>query len=197
MHQRLILPALLVVIALTLASSTALAKDSKADRLRGGEIIVTTKDVSGSDVPQFIVEGVIDAPPSKVWDVIIDCASYSQWYTSLKSSSLVSKSGNTWICQEEAKMPFPFPNLDARVKVTLDKKKDRWERRWTMIEGDYETNSGKCTLEAFEGQSGKTLVTYVVSVDPKVAVPQGMIENGQKKKLPKVLEDIRDEVARR
>jgi uncharacterized protein YndB with AHSA1/START domain len=197
MQMQHTLPALLIGLVVMFMSANALAQDSKADRLRGGEIIVTTNDVSGSDVPQFIVEGVIDAPPSKVWDVIIDCAKYSQWYTSLASSSLVSKSGNTWICQEEAKMPFPFPNLDARVKVTLDKKKDRWERRWTMIEGDYETNSGKCTLEAFEGQSGKTLVTYVVSVDPKVAVPQAMIENGQKKKLPKVLEDIRDEVARR
>lgn len=173
------------------------AQKSKDAKLRAGEIVVSSKEVSGSDMPQFTVEGVIDAPPSKVWPTVYDCDNYSSWYSSLKTSKLVSKTGNTWICQEEAKMPFPFSNLDAKVRATLTTGKDRWKREWEMIEGDYDRNDGQCVLTPFEGDGNKTLIRYTVLADPKVAVPDGLMKRGTAKRLPQIIEDLRAEAKRR
>ncbi|MGM0557462.1 MAG: SRPBCC family protein [Myxococcota bacterium] len=173
------------------------AQTSKSEKLRAGEIVVTSTDIAGSDLPKFTVEGVVDAPPDKVWPTVYDCDNYSRWYTSLKRSKLVSKSGNTWICEEESKTPFPLPNLEAKVRVKLSTSKGRWKREWKMIEGDYDRNEGQCVLTEFEGDPNKTLVQYTVIADPKVAVPDGLMKRATAKKLPQIVEDLRAEAARR
>lgn len=182
------LGAFLLVAGVHVEASAQTSRDAK---LRSGEILVTSKAVAGSDLPEFTVEGVIDAPPSKVWPAVYDCDNYWRWYTSLESSKVVSKSGNTWICQEEAKMPFPFGNLDARVRVKLTTGKGHWKREWKMIEGEYDRNEGQCVLTEFDGDKNKTLVQYTVIADPKVAVPDGMMKRGTAKRLPQIVKDLR------
>jgi uncharacterized protein YndB with AHSA1/START domain len=188
---------LTLALAVVVVGVDANAQKSKKAKLRAGEVVVTSKKVSGSDMPQFTVEGVIDAPPAKVWPAVYDCDNYARWYSSLKDSTLVSKSGNTWICQEEAKMPFPFSNLDAKVRATLSTSDGVWKREWEMIEGDYDRNEGSCVLTEFEGDPNRTLVRYTVIADPEVAVPDGLMKSGTAKRLPRIVEDLRAEAARR
>ena len=49
-----------------LLATASLAADVES-RLAAGEVVVTTRAVAGCELPEAIVQAVIDAPPAAVW----------------------------------------------------------------------------------------------------------------------------------
>jgi len=162
-------------------------------RLAGGEIIQKT---SSTDQPvvQAMVTAVVDAPPEDVWAIISDCSRYSETMYGIKESKLLENKGNHWICEITVGIPGPFPNLTSvtdSVHTVTDK---RWERKWTLMRGDYDANQGRWVLGAFDKEGTRTLVVYKATVKPNIAVPEVILKWAQKRSLPEVFLKLRKEV---
>lgn len=165
-----------------------------ADWLGKGNISVKTRAIKNTDNPEVIVKAVIDAPPEKVWKIVADCSRYKQTMNRIASSKQISVKGNEVICEVEIDMPFPLSNLNGRTKAIHTITPTRWERRWTLIKGDYKYNNGSWVLEPFGDSGQRTLATYRVHAEPNTSVPDWVREKAQKKSLPEMIERVRKEV---
>ena len=178
------------------SSSAAIAADKKA-RLAAGEIIVSSKKVPGSEQPRATMMAVIDAPPTKLWTIISECQNYKKTMVRVKESVLVHKKGKVHRCRVTVDLPFPLSTLTATtdaIHTVIPGKK--WERKWTLVEGDYERNSGSWTLHPFDASGSRTLVIYKVHAVPNLPIPDGIRRAAQKKTLPNLIEHLRKQVRR-
>lgn len=172
-------------------SSAASAQDRAV--LDRGEISVRTIDVAGFDVPKIIVQGVIEAAPSKVWEIIEDCNRYPQRMSRIKEAKELERRGSTVICEVTIGLPFPISDLKATTRSIHVIGPPTWSRTWTMIEGTYEKNDGSWVLTAFEGDPNRTLATYTIHAIPNTAVPAWARRRAQESSLPEVIERLRKE----
>ena len=186
----------IVMAALALASplltvTAALANDARLGR---GEIIVSTRAVAGSDMPEATVQAVIDAPADRVWRIIDDCAGYKRTMPRIKASRLVERSGSRVICEITVEMPFPFANLTAVSDGHHVVGPPSWSRTWKLIRGDYHKNVGSWTLTPFDAAGTRTRAVYRLHVEPKVSIPGAVLRRAQASALPEVMERLRESV---
>jgi hypothetical protein len=87
-------------------------------------------------------------------------------------------------------MPFPLADMTAVTRVRYEVKDGTWLRKWTLVRGDYEMNSGSWRLEAIDGGE-RTLAEYTLHADPEVPVPDWLRERVQEQSMPKVIEELR------
>ncbi len=172
--------------------------DEKADpraRLDAGEIIIKSSKVAGSGVPRIKAMGVVDAAPEAIWAVVERCADYKKTMIRTAESEELSRTGNIVRCRVTIELPFPLKNLtattDAIHTVTPGKK---WQRRWSLVEGDYKRNSGSWTLIPFDDAGKRTLVIYEVHAEPNVALPDSIQRLAQKKSLPDLFKHLRETI---
>ncbi len=179
------------MIALLLVTLLA-AEDDTAKRLEAGEVIITNEKLEGSSVPRVTAVGVIEAPPEKVWAIIEDCANYSKNMVRIGASKLIERDGGTFICEVTADLPWPVPDLTSRTRaVHTIEPGVLWQRKWSMISGDYHKNEGSWTLTPYKGEPGRTKAQYQIHVEPKIHVPDSFIASGQRKSLPDLFEKLR------
>jgi ribosome-associated toxin RatA of RatAB toxin-antitoxin module len=185
-------------IVVVLSTLSAAAADDAA-RLGAGEILVTQRDVPGSDVPEATVRAVVDAPPEKVWAIVSDCGNYKTNMPNILESKQVSSTmtpeGEIRECRVVADLPFPFPDLVSHTRGvhTIEPGK-RWQRTWKLLDGDYERNSGIWRVEPFGDDGKRSLVTYVLDAKPKVPLPSSIIKAISFGKLPEMIENVRKKV---
>jgi ribosome-associated toxin RatA of RatAB toxin-antitoxin module len=181
-----------------LALLWVLGADDLSARLDAGEIIVSSEAVPGSDVPRAKMKAVIDAPPHKVWAIVEKCGDYSKTMPRIAASKELWRDGGTVVCEVTVDMPFPLTNLTSRTQATLTVEPGvRYERRWKLLSGDYRVNEGYWRLEPFAGDPERTLASYELYADPKIAVPQSFINSAQQKSLPKSVLGLREQTARK
>src|SRR3954469_14136429 len=86
---------------------------------------------------------VFNAPMDKVYSVISDYASYSQFVPKSKGAKVLSKNGNV------ARVQWEISLGPKDIKYTLDMKEDRPNRlSWTFVEGEMmKDNKGEWVLE--------------------------------------------------
>jgi hypothetical protein len=188
---------LLLAFSLFGLGASAHAAPTQKARLAAGEILVSTQKVPGSEQPRATVMAVIDAPPLKVWNIVSKCADYTRTMVRVSESRLLWKKGNVHRCRVTVDLPFPLSNLtattDAVHKVVPGKK---WQRSWTLVEGDYERNSGSWTLAPFDAGATRTFVIYKVHAVPNLPIPDGIRRAAQRKTLPSLIEHLRKQVTR-
>lgn len=192
MKKAVVLTLFLIIAAF---ADTTFAQSTAA--LDKGEIFVELEDIAGSDFPKMKVTGVIEAPPSKVYQIITDCDRFPERMPRVESAKTLKKSKSSHTCEVTIGLPFPLADLTA---VTKDRRKagpDEWYRKWELveeIESSYHANSGSFVLTPFEGDPNRTLVRYSVHAIPKTAVPDFLRKSAQKKSLPDLIERLRLEV---
>jgi ribosome-associated toxin RatA of RatAB toxin-antitoxin module len=155
--------------------------------------VVKTVPVPGSDVPYYVVEAILHAPPEKVWDIAIHCGNYHK--TMVRISEAKQLSGDdvsTQVCRTVADLPFPLPDLVSVTRATLNKGDTQWVRSWTLIEGDYEINEGGWIITP--RPDGTTKATYKIRVKPKMMLPDGLMQSFTKKALPDMMANLRRQV---
>lgn len=183
-------------VAVALLAALA-ASDPDQDRLARGEVVVRTEKVAGSDMPRAIVRAVIDAPPEKVWALLVDCARYRSTMPRIAASALVKKEGSVAFCRITTDLPFPLPDLTSLTRAEHTVGDGRWTRTWRLVEGDYKTNEGSWTLTRFGGQEARTLVEYRIHAEPSLPVPKGILASAQTSALPDLIERLRAQTAGR
>ncbi len=173
-------------------SAQGWAQDHKA--LDHGKIYVKSTPVKGSDIPKVVVTAVVNAPPTKVWEIVSNCDKFKSRMPRVLASKLVRKNGNTYICKVEIDLPFPLSNLTATTRAIHHTGPKRWERKWTLIKGDYSFDDGSWVLTPFGKDGKRTLVVYTVHAEPDTHIPDWVREKAQKSSLPGLIKRIRKEV---
>lgn len=177
------------LLFLCLAPLTVFANQ---ERLAGGEILVTTEDVSGSEVPRITVVGVVNAAPERIWAIVSDCNTYKQNLPRIDSARLLRREGSNYYCEVTVDLPFPMSNLTAQTRATHTVGPPEWKREWTLLSGDYQRNDGAWILRPFQGDSSRTLVTYIVHAEPNNRVPNAVRRRAQESSMPGVIERLRE-----
>ena len=184
---------LVTCIALLSLALPALAFAQSRAWLDKGNISVKVFKVPKSETPKAVVKAVIDAPPAKVWKLVSDCSRYTKTMNRVKSSKLISQSGDTVICETVIDMPFPFSNLKGRTKAKHVVTPKRMSRSWSLIKGDYHFNNGSWVVEPFDEQGTRSLVTYSIHAEPTTTIPDWVRNKAQKKTLPGIIKRLRKE----
>jgi ribosome-associated toxin RatA of RatAB toxin-antitoxin module len=132
----------------------------------------------------------IDAPPSVVFRIILDCDRAARMNPGVKSCRVVSRAPDgTEIREHTVKWGFFLPTMHSTSRVTLTP--DR-EIRFTCIGGDIRACDGSWRLEPLDGGS-RTRVTYDMWASAPFAVPAGMISAVMRKDVPNSLKALRRE----
>jgi len=184
----------ILALALLLAAAGARAVDAP------GEIKTWTEPETGG-APTYVAEGIVAAPPARVWALVSKCADYTKNMPSIVASKELSRSGDessqfTTVCEVTADVPFPFSDFTSvsRATLTVDAKSGSYTRTWTLLSGDYEVNDGSWSLVPVDGGK-KTKVTYRIHVKPKSSLPDSVIRSAQESRLPQVIQLLRDRTA--
>jgi ribosome-associated toxin RatA of RatAB toxin-antitoxin module len=182
---------LVLVAATAVLSPRSVASKDWNRALADGEILVYTRPVKGSEVPEMIVKAVINSSPEKVWDLVSHCGNYTRTMLRIKAATEVSRKGNAIVCRVTVDMPFPYSDTTATTSVVHQVGGGRWSRRWTLLHGDYTANSGSWVLERYRGDPNRTLVLYSAHAVPRAWVPGWIRTQAQKKTLPEMIARLR------
>lgn len=179
-------------------SPTAVAQETVPAAVLAGDIVVDRIESPGDAVPTFRARARIDAPPALVWDLVSHCAGYATLMPRVVSSKELSRVGNRVECAVTVDLPFPLPEL-ASVTVAHhreDAAAGRYERTWSLLRGDYETNEGAWLVEPLDG-GARTLATYRVRAKPTLPVPASFASLFQAGPLADSMGAVRDAAHRR
>ncbi|WNG36112.1 SRPBCC family protein [Archangium violaceum] len=130
---------------------------------------------------------VINAPPEKVFDVIVDYDRYAEFIPEVKKIRTSDRKGN------EVKIHYEV-DIVKTIHYTLLAREDRPKRMsWTFVEGEVmKDNQGSWVLEP-EGE-GRTKATYTVDMALGPLVPKAIINGLVEQSLPKMLEAFKRRV---
>ncbi|HVP62796.1 MAG TPA: SRPBCC family protein [Myxococcaceae bacterium] len=124
---------------------------------------------------------VIDAPPDRVFDVIIDYDRYAEFVSEVKEAKSANRRGN------EVDVHYGI-DLIKRIHYTLHHVEERPRSvRWTFLKGELmRDNHGSWTLEPTP--AGGTRATYTIEVGVGPLVPRSVVNALVDQSLPKLLE---------
>jgi ribosome-associated toxin RatA of RatAB toxin-antitoxin module len=137
----------------------------------------------------------IDAPPSVVWAVMLDCANAPSFVPNLRSCAIEStgRDGASDIRQHQIAWLVGFPVVKIRFQSYY--RRDQ-EIRFERISGDIAEMSGTWRFNAInEGRS--TQLTYEAHLVPSRLLPAGLVRGGLQRDTPKVLLAVQREAMRR
>jgi ribosome-associated toxin RatA of RatAB toxin-antitoxin module len=128
---------------------------------------------------------VVNAPPEKVYDIVIAYDRYPEWLPEVKKIQTSDRKGN------EVKVHYEVDFKIKTIRYTILAKEERPKKMsWSFIEGEVmKDNKGSWVLEP-EGE-GRTKVTYNVEVAVGPLVPKSILNTLVDQSLPKMLEAVK------
>jgi carbon monoxide dehydrogenase subunit G len=168
----------------------------RIQRLEAGEILVRAEPVEGVDVPRLHAEGLIDAPPAEVWEVVSRCADFVGTMPRVVEAEELERQGDQVTCRAKVDLPFPLPSLEATTIATHTVQTGkRYRRDWRLKEGSYTRNEGHWELEPYGEGGTRTLARYELLVVPNVPIPAALREAAQQKAIPEIYAGVRKRLA--
>lgn len=166
-------------------------------RVMRGEVVVESRPEPGYSNPRLVVHAVVDAPPDRVWALIDDSSRYTGYMPRVKQSRELSRTpsddGDVVETQMTIDMPFPLKDLTAvtRAKhVVVDG--ELYSRRWDLVRGDYQRNTGSWTFVPVPDDPSRTLVRYEIHVVTHSKLPKKVVGLAQERAIPKLIQALRD-----
>jgi ribosome-associated toxin RatA of RatAB toxin-antitoxin module len=178
--------ATLCVILLGLAASNATAQALPTVR------IVPDPSGQGGRVAASLM---IEAPPSVVWAVMVDCENAPRYVPNLRSCTVESRApdGASDVRYHRIAWLAGFPPVNIRFVSTY---KMNREIRFERLSGDITAMSGVWRMEP--SQNGRaTNLSYEAHLVPSRLLPAGLVRSALKRDTPKILEAVRREAIRR
>lgn len=168
----------------------------RSEKLAAGEIFVEGVPVTGSDEPEVILTGVIDAPPEVVWELLEDCNHYKDTMPRIVQSRELVRTATTRTCRTVLDAPWPLDDLEAVAESDIDVKPGRWVRRWHLARGDFVKYSGSWTLVPFGTDGKRTLAVQRSHTIMKTEVPGFIRDIAVQSGMPDVIRSLREHAAK-
>jgi uncharacterized membrane protein len=132
----------------------------------------------------------IDAPPDRVFEVLLDLDAYPTWARDLKGVAVESRDE-----QGRARdVTFRAAAMGRSTSYTLRYSYDDDPRRmtWELVRGDITRRfDGSYTLEPVPGSPDRTSVTYDLTVDLVVPLPGFVKRRAEAKIINAALRELR------
>lgn len=161
----------------------------REEQLADREILVETFPIEGAAYPRVRVEAIIDAPPDKVWDVLIDCDGSHVVNSGVARSRLIRTFKGGLVCFEEIATPFPIKNLASLSRWQLTPGPPVWLRKWRLIDGDFAYATGSWTLTKYG--KNQTRAVYENHFEPEIWVPGWLASGFITVGMPALMKDLR------
>ena len=131
---------------------------------------------------------VVNAPPEKVFDTIINYDRYPEWLPEVKKIRTSERKGN------EVKVHYEVDFKIKTIRYTILAREERPQRMsWSFVEGEVmKDNKGSWVLEP--AGEGRTKVTYSVEVAVGPLVPKSILSTLVDQSLPNLLENFKRRV---
>jgi hypothetical protein len=181
------------ILLASLAAAAVPAADDLHGKLGKGEVVVDVEP--GGAVPLVTMQGVVDAPPEVVWDVVSHCGLYRGRLPRVAESEELPPDGDHVRCRTVVETPWPWKPLTSITRALHTVRPGVWKREWALESGDYITNEGSWTLTPFDAAATRTLVVYRLRAQVNMSVPLIMQEIAEKQALPETLAAVRRVVA--
>jgi len=189
--MRLLLRAILLFACA--ASAADPLDDAMRARLAAGEIVVDSVDAE--PMPVLVMQGVVDAPPEIVWDVVSHCGLYRGRMPRIVDSEELAPDDGMVRCRTVVETAWPMGNLTSISRARHTVGAGVWKREWALESGDYIFNEGSWTLTPFDASATRTLVVYRLHAQANLPVPLVMQQLAQKRALPDTIAALRRIVA--
>lgn len=185
----------LQICAIVAAQALVVGPDEAA-RLKAGEALISVVAADGADGD---VKAVIDvpAPPSRVWDVLLECERAPQFMPNLKGCSVIQRGplgrdGQTLWDEREHRISWLsiMPDLKTRFRSDYTFQK---EIRFRKTTGDLDALDGAWSLEAIEGGRA-TRLRYSARIGFSALVPGFMIRSSLESDFPGFLQALKAEM---
>ena len=167
--------------------------DAMRARLDAGEIVVESDPAD--PMPFLTMQGVVDASPEVVWDVVSHCGLYRGRMPRIIDSEELAPDDGKVRCRTVVETAWPMSNLTSITRARHTVGEGVWRREWKLESGDYAFNEGSWTLTPFDAAGTRTLVVYRLHAEANLHVPLVMQQIAQKRALPDTLVAVRRVVA--
>ena len=147
---------------------------------------VTQDDHGGSGVVSASID--IDAPPSTVWRMLIDCAAAPRMMVNLKSCRVVDRDPTgRWDVRETISKGMILPGLRTVVHADYDAP---FLIRFHCVDGDLKLLEGEWRLAAIDGGT-QTHLSYESRVAAPFAAPGMIVRAVLRHDMPITLSNLR------
>ena len=173
---------------------------SEVVRLPHLEVTIWDQAVAGSSFREEIVEGILDAPPERVFRAVTDWAHYAEFMPFVVRSGAEPAAGGAVVSFQAMKLPAPMGERHYRIRTVASVAgagaERRWRASWTYVpgSGNVKDHHGTWTLAPAAG--GRTTVVCRLFTDPGGAVPAWMMHRALTATLPYILDGLRQHVQR-
>lgn len=178
------------VLAAILAWGAPALADERMEDLSDGEILVSTIPVKDAYYPKIRLEGVVEAPPHVVWQIVRDCEASERVNERVMKSFIVKRIEKDVVCSEKMDLPWPIRDLTSVTRWVFHPGPSKWRKTWTLVEGDFDYTNGSWTLTEF-GSPSRTLVVYENHFSPQINVPDWLTKAFLKVGAPGIIKDLR------
>ncbi len=178
-------------LLLALTATVAFADIDRNDRLRRGDILLEAVPVPGSDEPEVVLAGVIDAPPEVVWAILEDCDNYKRTMPRIVESQELSRTETHRVCRTLLDSPWPMEDLEAVAEAEIEVVPGRWTRRWWLVRGSFTKYSGSWTLTPFGADGKRTLAVQRSHTVMTAQVPGWIRDIAVQNGMPDVIRSLR------
>lgn len=137
---------------------------------------------------------IVNAPPEQVFAVIADVERYHEFFKRVVQSRIVARQLGSYDFYYKIDLPWPLSDLSCTTRNVheIDRKKRRFKRSWTLLNGTFSHNQGYWLVQAYP--DNKTLLTYSVLLRPKLSLPQSILNYVSKVALPRSVKAVRKRV---
>jgi carbon monoxide dehydrogenase subunit G len=137
---------------------------------------------------------LIEAPPSVVWRVMLDCENAPRYVPNLRFCSIESRAPNEASDVRVHRISWlpGFPLVQVRFASFYQKER---EIRFERISGNIARMSGAWNLTPRDNGTA-TLLSYNAYLSPSGAIPSGLVRAGLRRDTPKILQAVRAEALR-
>ncbi|MBU6428155.1 MAG: SRPBCC family protein [Cyanobacteria bacterium REEB65] len=170
----------------------ALLTPQTVQQLDAGQVI-TQVEPGNEPLHHVWCQGIVNAPPSRVWDVLTDFADYDHIYTGIKRSEIRGRTGNTLFGYFLLEFPWPLPERWTLNETRLHPGHLAFD--WDRVDGTVKRYEG--SLELYPWENNKTRMVFRALMDPGLNfVPGWLVDYVASTTLPGIIQGARDYLAR-
>jgi len=160
-------------------------------RLERGEVVVSSPPAGRSRPIAAAI--LIDAPPARVWEVMVDCPRAPEFVPGLRECRVLEHAPDHELIHHRVKIFAFLPEVSYTFRADY-REGERID--FARTGGDLKAMEGSWTLAAVGGRRlGRTLVRYSVHLEPGFLVPQWAVRRALRHDLPELLRALRARVA--